>query len=80
MMSLESLKIDLTKQLFNIDKVAVLNKIKSILDEEEIVAYTVDGTPLTRKSYIAAVKKSEEAMSEGNFITHEQLLENSKKW
>lgn len=47
--------------------------------EEEIVAYTVDGTPLTRKSYIAAVKKSEEEMNQGDFITHEQLRENSKK-
>jgi hypothetical protein len=79
-MNLESLKIDLTKQLFNIDKITVLEKIKAILDKEEIVAYTVDGIPLSRESYIKAVKDSEEDMDNGHFLTTDQLLENVKKW
>jgi hypothetical protein len=77
-MSLESLKIDLTKQLFNLHKIAVLEKIKVILDEEEIVAYTVDGIPLSRESYIKAVKNANEDMENGQFLTHNQLLENIK--
>lgn len=79
-MNLESLKIDLTKQLFNIDKITVLEKIKAILDKEEIVAYTVDGIPLSRESYIKAVKDSEDDMDNGHFLTADQLLENVKKW
>lgn len=79
-MSLESLKIDLTKQLFNVHKVAVLEKIKAILDEEEVVAFTIDGNPLTRESYIKAVKNAAEDVDNGHYITHNQLLENIKMW
>lgn len=79
-MSLESLKIDLTKQLFSVDKVAVLEKIKAILDKEEIVAYTVDGIPLSRESYIKAIKQADEDMENGHYLTHNQLVENIKKW
>ncbi len=79
-MSLESLKIDLTKQLFSVDKVAVLEKIKAILDKEEVVAYTVDGIPLSRESYIKAIKQADEDMENGDYLTHNQLVENIKKW
>lgn len=79
-MNIESIKIDLAKQLFNIDKTAVLEKIKAILDKEEIVAYTTEGKPLSREAYIKAVKNAEQDIDNGNYITHSQLLENSKKW
>ncbi|MEO9258227.1 MAG: hypothetical protein ABI207_07590 [Crocinitomicaceae bacterium] len=79
-MNIESIKIDLAKQLFSIDKASVLEKIKQILDKEEIVAYTVDGKPLSREAYIKAVKNSEQDIDNGNYVTHGQLLENSKKW
>lgn len=79
-MNLETLKIDLAKQLFNIDKEAVLNRIKDILDKEEIVAYTIDGKPLTKKAYIDSVKEAEKDIETGNYTTHQQLLEEIKKW
>lgn len=79
-MSIESIKIDLAKQLFNINKTDVLIKIKSILDKEEIVAYTTDGKPLTRDAYNKAVKTAEHDIDNCNYITHNQLLENIKKW
>ena len=79
-MNLETTKIDLVKQLFNINKESVLKQIKTILDREEIVAYTVDGKPLTREAYIKEIKKAEKDIENGNYTTHEQLLEEIKKW
>jgi len=79
-MNLESIKIDIAKQLFNINSTTVLQKIKAILDKEEIVAYTTDGKPLSRDQYIKAVKNAEQDIDNGNYITHSQLLENFKKW
>lgn len=79
-MNIESIKIDLAKQLFNINKESVLSKIKAILDKEEIVAYTTDGKPLTREAYIKAIEKTEKDVEKGNYITHNQLLENITKW
>lgn len=79
-MNIEATKIDLAKQLFNINKTSVLEKIKAILDKEEIVAYTVDGKPLTREAYIKAIKQADTDIENGNSISHEQLLEDRKKW
>lgn len=79
-MNIEAVKIDLAKQLFSIDKESVLEKIKAILDKEEIVAYTVDGKPLTREAYIKAIKHAEKDVEKGNAISHNQLLEDRKKW
>jgi copper chaperone CopZ len=79
-MNIESTKIDLAKQLFNINEESVLMQIKSILDKEEIVAYTTDGKPLSRKAYIEAVKEAENDVENGQYITQSQLLDNIKKW
>ena len=79
-MNIESTKIDLVKQLFNINEESVLMQIKSILDEEEIVAYTTDGKPLSRKAYSEAIKEAENDVESGQYITQSQLLDNIKKW
>lgn len=79
-MSIETIKIDLVKQLFNINKESVLKQIKAILDKEEIVAYTTSGKPLTRKAYIQEIKKAEKDIDNGNYITHQKLLDDIKKW
>lgn len=79
-MSIETIKIDLVKQLFNINKESVLKQIKAILDKEEIVAYTTSGKPLTRKAYIQEIKKAEKDIDNGNYITHQELLDDINKW
>lgn len=79
-MSIETIKIDLVKQLFNINKESVLKQIKAILDKEEIVAYTTSGKPITRKAYIQEIKKAEKEIENGNYITHQKLLDDIKKW
>ena len=57
-----------------------MKQIKAILDREEIVAYTTSGKPLTREAYIQEIKKAEKDIDNGNYITHQELLEEIKKW
>ncbi len=79
-MNLEVTKIDLAKKLFNTNNESVLKQIQIILEKEEIVAYTINGKPLTRVEYIKEIKAAEKEIENGNYISHEQLLENIKTW
>jgi hypothetical protein len=58
-MDIQATKIELVKQLLNIEKESVLNKVKAILSTESvnIVAYTTSGEPLTEENYIAHIKQ-----------------------
>ena len=79
-MNFETTKISLAKKLFETDSEDVLAQIKAILDNEPIVAHTAEGKPLTKSDYLAEIEKAENDFKSGNFISHEQLLENIKKW
>lgn len=54
---------------------AILNQ-----DENEIVAYTTSGKPLTRADYRAELKESEEEIKCGEVISHEDLEKEIEKW
>ena len=48
--------------------------------QEEIVAYTVDGKPLNKEEYLNEVLEAEKEIEEGNYIEHEDLKKEIKKW
>jgi hypothetical protein len=50
------------------------------LSETEIIAYTVQGDPLTKEMYIEKVKKAESSVKAGNFTTIEDLERESENW
>ncbi|NOX48400.1 MAG: hypothetical protein GXO89_15625 [Chlorobi bacterium] len=79
-MNFEITKIDLAKKLFNTNNESVLKQIQDILEKEEIVAYSINGKPLTRTEYIKEIKAAEKDIENGNYISHSQLLENIKTW
>tara|TARA_B110000967_G_scaffold207073_1_gene255514 strand:+ start:238 stop:489 length:252 start_codon:yes stop_codon:yes gene_type:complete len=43
------------------------------LSKTKIVAYTVQGEPLTKEMYIERVKKSDADMDAGRFVTSDEL-------
>ena len=47
---------------------------------EEIVAYTADGRPLTKKQYIKEIEEAEAQIEKGEYIAMEELEKESKKW
>jgi predicted transcriptional regulator len=49
-------------------------------DRDDLVIYTVDGRPLTRKELEKEIAAAEEDYKNGNFITQEELKEEIKNW
>ena len=47
---------------------------------EEIVAYTVDGKPLTLKEYKEKLDSALERVKSGEYTTHEDLLKEMENW
>ncbi|MCK5209265.1 MAG: hypothetical protein KAQ62_14815 [Cyclobacteriaceae bacterium] len=79
-MNLETFKIDLAKQLFNINEKSVLEQIKMILDSKEIVAYATDGKPLNIQEYNAALENAEQDIRKGKVISSDELKNEIKSW
>ncbi|MBI1289104.1 MAG: hypothetical protein GC178_16175 [Flavobacteriales bacterium] len=79
-MSLETIKINLTKQLLAVEEESVLMEIKSILDREVIAAYTIDGKPMSVEEYNSSLKSAEEDLSEGRVTDSSDLKEEMKSW
>ncbi|PCI06534.1 MAG: hypothetical protein COB81_00080 [Flavobacteriaceae bacterium] len=53
---------------------------KKAEEKTDIVAYTVQGEPLTKEQYIEKVKKSEAEMKKGNFTTSGNLEKEILSW
>ncbi|OFY99892.1 MAG: hypothetical protein A3K10_05925 [Bacteroidetes bacterium RIFCSPLOWO2_12_FULL_31_6] len=79
-MNLESLKIDLAKQLFSINEKSVLEQIKSILERKVIVAYSTDGKHLTVQSYNKALEKAEQDVVKGKLTDSVTLRKEVESW
>jgi hypothetical protein len=48
--------------------------------EEEIVAFTVEGKPLTRASYKAELLEAKAEIKRGEYISQEDLEKESERW
>lgn len=79
-MSLQTVKIDVMQKLLSVSTEALLEKINKILDNEMIVAYTVEGKPLTQKAYNKRLQKAEQQIKLGNYITQKELEKESENW
>ena len=79
-MNLETFKIDLAKQIVNIDEKTVLEQIKTILDRKEIVAYTTDGKPLNIQEYNTALENAEQDIRKGKVISSYELKNEIQSW
>jgi len=55
-------------------------KQKAIIPDEDIVAYTVQGEPLTKEMYIKKVKDAEASVKAGNYTTLEDLEKEAENW
>jgi hypothetical protein len=48
--------------------------------DEDIVAYTVDGKPLTKAEYIADIELAAKEIEEGNFYTTDEVRKIAASW
>ncbi|MBF31564.1 MAG: hypothetical protein CL529_10360 [Aequorivita sp.] len=57
-----------------------INRFINEYEDGEIVAYTVSGKPLTRSDYKKEIQIAEEQIKNGQYISHEDLIEEIKSW
>lgn len=74
-------------QLINTDNVNYLKDIfdfaenkKRNISKDKIVAYTVQGTPLTKAMYVKKIKDAEASVKAGNYTTVEDLEKEVENW
>lgn len=82
-MDIQSTKLEIIQFLLNSNNESVLAKFKFIVDQEfadKIVAYSVDGTPLTKDQYQTELKEAENEIEKGDFFTSEDLEEEINSW
>ncbi len=79
-MDIQTVKLNLLQKLMGVSNAALLEKIEKMLDKEMIVGYTVDGKPLTKAVYDNRLKKAEDQIKAGRFITQEDLEKESENW
>ena len=48
--------------------------------DESIVAFTIEGKPLTKNEFIQKNKQAYEEVQKGNFVTSNELLKQMKNW
>lgn len=78
-MKLEATKLELIQLLLQTQKMSVLERIKKVF-EEAIIAYAVDGRPLTKSAYEKELLESEAEIARGVFTSLEDLEKASENW
>jgi len=79
-MDIQTRKLDVLQKIMSVRKESLLDKIEKLLDDEMIVAYTVDGKPLTKDLYDKRLEIAEKQILSGDFITQEDLEKESENW
>lgn len=82
-MNIQAIKLEIMQYLLNSNKKSVLAKFKSIIEKEqakEIVAYTVDGNPLTLVEYQKELEQAEKEIESGDYFTTEELEKEISTW
>ncbi len=79
-MGLQETKLNVMQKIMSISKASLLNKIDKLLEEEMIVGYTAEGKPLTKQAYDMRLQKAEKQLSEGEYISQEELEKESENW
>lgn len=64
-MSLEQHKIKIIQKVQNIQDEKLLDEIDTVLNGNYIVAYTIDGTPLTKNQYVNHIESISESIANG---------------
>lgn len=69
-MKTETLKINITQRILNINDNKILSKIAKLLDEENIVGYDADGNPIAEKEYTKDIHEALHQLNEGKLETY----------
>ena len=79
-MDLQETKLGVIQKIMGVSKASLLEKIDKLLEEEMVVGYTVEGKPLTKALYNSRLQRAEKQLNSGEFITQEELEQESDNW
>ncbi len=84
-MDITTRKYKFIEQFMKIVSVEKLERFEQLLRKEipqkkEIVAYTIQGEPLTKEEYIRLIKEADKSINSGDFITVEDLEKEVQNW
>ena len=79
-MDLHAAKLSLVQKLLAVTNTSLIEKIEKMLEKEMIVAYTVEGKPLTKAAYDKRLIKAEEHIDLRKSITQEILEKEAANW
>ncbi|MFV8269762.1 hypothetical protein ACNQGP_07475 [Flavobacterium sp. GT2N3] len=69
-MKTETLKINITQRILNINDNKILSKIAKLLDEENSVGYDAYGNPISEKEYVKDIHEALHQLNEGKLETY----------
>jgi len=61
----------------------LLKVVKAVIEsyqEEEIVAFSVEGKPITKANYLESLSKAKLEIENGDFISQKDLEKESENW
>lgn len=64
-MNTETLRKDISQRILRINKHATLEKVLQLLENEEIVGYTIDGNAISEIDYVSDINQSLENFKNG---------------
>ncbi len=60
---------------------SVITQFERLQQElNKVVGYEVDGTPITTAKLLVDIATAEQQISEGNYISHDDLKKESENW
>ena len=66
-------------KIVNLDKISRLEEIlQEETNENEVVAYSINGNVITKKEYIARNEEAESSFKKGNYKTQEEMINKYK--
>lgn len=69
-MNTESLKINITQRILNINNNSILEKISKLLDSENIMGYNEIGHPILENDYVADINEAVKLFAENKLETY----------
>jgi hypothetical protein len=68
-MNAQALKINITQRILSLSDERILKKIAAILDDENVVGYDVEGSPIFEKEFVMDINETLQLLNEEKLET-----------
>ena len=81
-MDIQAQKLLLIEQLLQVRDIQIIEQVGELLkkDNNPIVGYEANGSPITQRDFIKKIEKAEIEYSQGNYQTIDAVEKESETW